>query len=85
MEPEDRTLRARLAAHQSWGNTADRAARTAGARRAAESKFEQEARKKHPGATEAQIAAAAESLRKAHFVRMALLSVQARRKKRGTS
>ncbi|WP_406410119.1 hypothetical protein OG923_16270 [Streptomyces halstedii] len=82
MDPNERALRARLAAHQSWANTTDRSARTAEARRVAESKFDKEARQKHPGATEAQIAATAESLRKAYFVRLGLLSVQARRKKR---
>ncbi|MFD6474362.1 hypothetical protein ACFWEH_12790 [Streptomyces anulatus] len=84
MDPTERALRARLGAHQSWANTTDRTARTAGARRAAESKFEEEARQKHPGATEAQVAAAAESLRKAHFTRMGFLSAQARRKKRAS-
>ncbi|MYV62153.1 hypothetical protein GTW37_25005 [Streptomyces sp. SID4931] len=85
MNPSERALRARLGAHQSWANTADRTARTEVARRAAESKFIEEARQKHPEGTEAQIAAAAESLRKAHFTRMGLLSAQARRKKRASS
>ncbi len=85
MDPTERTLRARLGAHQSWANTTDRTARTEAARRAAESKFTKEARLKHPEATEAQIAAAAESLRKAHFTRMGLLSAQARRLRRDPS
>ncbi len=85
MDPTERTLRARLGAHQSWANTTDRTARTEVARRAADSRFTEEARLLHPEGTEAQIAAAAESLRKAHFTRMGLLSAQARRRRRDPS
>lgn len=42
MTPAQRSLRAKIAAHTSWANTKDRAARTAAARRAALGRFEHE-------------------------------------------
>ena len=67
----ERTLRAQIAAHTSWANTSDRAARTAKARAALEAKFLAEA----DGDPQR-----AESLRKAYYKRLALTSAQARRK-----
>jgi len=81
MDPQDRSLRASLAAHSSWANTLDPASRTAKARAAANARFEREAREKHPAATDEQIARVAEHLRKAHFKRLALASAKARRAK----
>ncbi|TXS78647.1 hypothetical protein EAO76_09805 [Streptomyces sp. sk2.1] len=81
MDPEIRSLRARLGAHASWANTTDPASRTAKARAAANSRFEKQAREMHPGATDEQITRVAEHLRKAHFSRMALASAKARRSK----
>ena len=43
MTPELRTLQARIAAHESWGRTLDRTARTANARNAFKDKFLAEA------------------------------------------
>lgn len=69
----DAAARGRIGAHVSWGNTADRAGRTAPARAAMDAKF---------------LAAAdgdpvrAEHLRKAHFLRLAFKSAQSRRKAR---
>jgi hypothetical protein len=69
----ERRLNAVAAAHESWANTTDRAARTAPARAALQAGF---------------LAAAdgdpvrAEHLRKAHFARLALKSAQARRRSR---
>lgn len=69
----ERALAARIAAHESWAATPNRAARTAPARAALDAKF---------------LAAAdgdpvrAEHLRKAHFARLALKSAQARRHSR---
>ncbi|PXY20300.1 hypothetical protein [Prauserella endophytica] len=40
LTPAQRTLRAQIASHSSWANTADRAARTAAARKAANDRFE---------------------------------------------
>jgi len=66
----ERSLRAQIAAHESWANTEDRSARTANARRALDNKFLAEA-----GGDPQR----AESLRKAYYARLALKSVQARR------
>jgi hypothetical protein len=63
---------ARAAAHQSWANTADRTARTEAARTGLLNKFQREARERlGDGATERQVALAAESARRAHYARMA--------------
>jgi cellobiose-specific phosphotransferase system component IIA len=85
MNPQERVLTSRLAAHKSWANTADRSARTEAARRASESRFVVQARELHPHGTAQQIEDAAQSLRKAHFTRLALLSAQARRVRREIS
>ena len=81
MTPQDRSLRARLAAHTSWANTLDPTSRTANARAAANGRFEREAREKHPDATDEQIARVAEHLKSAHFSRLALQAAAARRHK----
>lgn len=85
MDPQDRSLRASLAAHTSWANTLDPASRTAKARAAANGRFEKEARKLHPDATDEQIARVAAHLRSAHFKRLALASAKARRSKTKTA
>lgn len=85
MDPSERVLRSRLAAHISWAKTTDRVARTETARRASESRFVVQARELHPSGTAQQIADAAESLRKAHFARLALLSARARRARRAAN
>lgn len=76
----DRSLIARLAAHESWANTADPAARTAPARRAMLDRFE---RQVDPDGvlSPAERARRAGHARKAYFARLALRSAQARRKK----
>lgn len=61
---------ARAAAYQSWGNTTDRTARTAKARKAFEDSFLIKA--------DGDPVRAA-SLRKAHFARLVAASVKARR------
>ncbi|MFD3929728.1 hypothetical protein [Streptomyces sp. NPDC058614] len=82
MDPQDRSLRASLAAHTSWANTLDPASRTAKARAAANGRFEKQARDLHPDATDEQIARVAEHLKSAHFRRLALASSRARRAKK---
>lgn len=67
------SLVASIAAHTSWANTEDRSARTAPARRALDAKFLEQA-----GGDPKR----AESLRKAHFKRLALKSAQSRRRAR---
>jgi hypothetical protein len=79
MDPQDRTLRAKLAAHTSWANTLDPTSRTAKARAAANGRFEKEARELHPDASDEQIARVAEHLKSAYFSRLALQSAAARR------
>lgn len=74
MNKSERTLRAQIAAHESWANTEDRSARTANARRALDEKFLAEA-----GGDPQR----AESLRKAYYARLALKSAQARRNRKG--
>ncbi|MGW1143548.1 hypothetical protein ACWD6I_00510 [Streptomyces sp. NPDC002454] len=85
VDPTERSLRSRLAAHLGWANTVDRPARTEAARKSRESRFLSEARKLHPTDTPKQIDDAAQSLRKAHYARLALLSAQARRARKATS
>lgn len=74
-----KSLLARSAAHESWAQTSDRAARTAPARRAFLDRFE---RQVDPDGvlSPAQRAQRAESARKAYFAGLAHKSVQARRR-----
>jgi hypothetical protein len=75
-----RSAAARLAAHESWARTPDRAARTAPAYAGLLARFEREARERlGPDATPRQVADAAESARKAHYARMSAAGVAARR------
>lgn len=71
MTASEKRLAASIAAHESWAQTPDRAARTASARRALDEKFLKEA----DGDP-----VRAEHLRKAHFTRLALKSAKARRR-----
>jgi hypothetical protein len=75
----DRSLIARLAAHESWANTADPSARTAPARRALLDRFEREV---DPDSllSPAERARRAGHARKAYFARLALRSAQTRRR-----
>jgi hypothetical protein len=75
---EQRSLRARLAAHESWAATEDPTARTAPAREAFLDRFE---RQVDPDGVldPAERARRGESARKAHFTRLALASSKARR------
>lgn len=71
---------ARMAAHESWARTADRTTRTAAARAGLYARFEREARERlGPGASDRQVAEAAESARKAHYARLSAAGVAARR------
>lgn len=82
MNAEERKLRAQLGAEVSWANTLDRTARTAPGSRAADARFEKQARDMYPDASDEQITKTAEHLRKAHFRRMGLASATKRRKAR---
>jgi hypothetical protein len=75
-----RSSAARMAAHESWARTPDRAARTSAARAGLLARFEREARQRlGPGASDAAVAAAAESARKAYYSRISSAGVAARR------
>jgi hypothetical protein len=79
----NRSTAARLGAYESWARTPNRSARNAPARQGFEAKFEREARERlGPGATEKQVADAADAARKAYFVRLAAKGVAARRARR---
>lgn len=82
LTPEERTLRSRVAAHKSWANTADPAARTAPARAEFDRRFEDEVDPERtlPAAERRRRAAHA---RKAYFANLALKSAQARRARSG--
>jgi hypothetical protein len=80
MDPADRTLRARLAAHSQWAKEKDPTARTAKARAAADGRFEKAARELHPDGDDELIARTAEHLKKAHYARMGMASAAKRRK-----
>lgn len=80
LTPAERSLRAQIAAHESWARTDDRSARTANARRAMLDRFERQVdpdRKLPP----AERAKRAEHARKAYFARLALASARARRRR----
>jgi hypothetical protein len=70
---------ARIAAYESWARTPDRAARTSAARTGLLAKFEREARERlGPGASERDVAAAADAAKAAHYRRMSKASTAAR-------
>jgi hypothetical protein len=73
-------MAAKVGAHTSWAHTENRPARTLPARMALEAKFLREADpdNKMPPAARTK---AAESLRKAFYVRMSLKSAQVRRRR----
>jgi len=77
--PAEKSMIGRIAACESWARTPDRSARTAPARAALMARFETDV---DPARTlpPAERARRAESLRKAHFARLALKSAQSRRK-----
>lgn len=82
MTAAERTLRAQVAAHESWARTTDRAARTEPARRAMLQRFERQVdpEGKLAPAVRAKLA---ENARQAYYKRLAYLSARARRR-RGT-
>lgn len=76
----ERQLRARMAVHASWAKTDDRAARTRKAREAFELKFERQVDPNNE-LDPRERAIRAEHAKKAHFLRMAYKSAQARKAK----
>ena len=80
LTPSERSLRAQIAAHESWAHTEDRTARTAPARKAALDRFENEVDPEGALLPEER-ARRAEHARKAYFLRLALKSAQARKRR----
>ena len=80
LTPTERSLRARLAAHSSWAQTADPSSRTRAARDAFLDRFEREVDPDGQLPPEER-RVRAEHARKAYFSQLALKSAQARRKK----
>lgn len=81
-DPQFAHQRAQLAANTRWSAEADRTAATAPMRQAFLDKLHREARERlGPAATDEQVAKAADSALKAHYARMRLRSLKARRKK----
>ena len=78
--PVERSLRARIAAHEKWAQVADRSAATQAARQAFAERFELEV---DPTGQLPPLERArrAENARSAYFSRLALASVQARRRR----
>lgn len=79
LTPEERALRARIAAHEKWAQTPDRTAATAAARRGFESRWERQVDPEGKLDPAARLAMA-ESAKKAHYLRMALASARKRSK-----
>lgn len=79
LTPEQRKLRARIAAHAQWANTENRRARMAAARQGSLAKFEQQA---DPDGVldDQERARRAESLQAAHMRSLALRSAKARKR-----
>jgi hypothetical protein len=78
LTPEQRHLRASVAAFERWSRE-DPAANAARGQAGLLARFDREAREAEPGLTEAEYARRAESARKAHMQRLALASSKARR------
>lgn len=79
LSPEQRVLRARIAAHSRWAqeNPAVNAARGQQGLRA---RFDRQAREAEPGLTDAEYERRGEHLYKQHMARLALASSKARKR-----
>lgn len=80
LSPAARSIRARMAAHISWANTADPSARTAPARSEFLERFERQVDPEGVLPEDERIRRA-EHARRAHMQRMAFLSAKARQAK----
>lgn len=81
MTPVERAMAGKAGAYKSWGNTANRTARTAPGRRAADAKFDQMVIDAHGVLPPEEHAKCAEAFRKAYYAELALKSVRSRKKK----
>ena len=80
LTPDQRVLRAKIAAHQSWANTHDPSARTAAGRKAFKDRFEKQVDPDGVLPTSRGLRRA-ESARKAYFSALALKSAKARQRR----
>jgi hypothetical protein len=81
MDPEVARQRAQIAANTRWAGETDRTTATAGLRAGFFAKLSREARERlGPNATDEQVAKSADSALKAHYARMRLNSLKARRR-----
>lgn len=71
MSSTDRSLRAKIAAHERWAREPDRTAATAAARQANSDRYLNAVRALHPGLSEEELLVRAANLRSADAVRMA--------------
>ena len=71
MSSTDRTLRAKIAAHERWAREPDRSAATAAARQANADRYLKAVRVLHPKLTEEELRIRAANLRSADAARMA--------------
>jgi hypothetical protein len=71
MSVSDRSLRAKIAAHERWGRESDRSAATAAARAANDDRYLNAARALHPNLSEKELRVRAANLRSADAARMA--------------
>lgn len=80
LTPEQRTLRARIAAETRWGNTpiAERRRVSAPGLQAANDRFLRQVDEKFPGLSDKERHKLADNLRQAHMQRMAFASAKAR-------
>lgn len=81
MSPDQRSLRARIAAHASWARTSDRSARTSRGTEAFLERFEREVDPDYELPAEVRREMAVHA-RTAHMLRLARRSAAARRRKR---
>lgn len=83
MTPAERAQAEKRGAYTSWANTANRTARTAPGRRAADARFDRLVIEKHGQLPPVEHAACVEALRKAFYAELTLKSLRARKNKRG--
>ena len=83
LTPEQRSMRARLAAHRRWANTPDRTAATKAARDALMDRFEREVDPDGVLAPEVRMKLAANA-RSAYYTELALKSSRARKRRKSS-
>jgi hypothetical protein len=83
LTPQQRTLRASIAANTRWSRE-NPAANAARGQAGLLARFEREAREADPSASDAEIARRAEAAHRAHMQRLALASSRARSRQAGS-